>query len=331
MIDTRSLDQAFTDARQIGNLRSLLVVLNGQVIREGYYGTGGAGIPQDVRSVTKSVIGLLIGIAVDKGYLTSVDQRIGEFFNPHDYNLTTEKANIKIRDLLTMSSGFEWDELTSVSGYNNWISADNQVRYVLDKPLVSEPGQRFNYNSGACHLLSVIITQATGMTTENFAFQNLFQPLGIERRSWQTDRQGFYNGGAGLSLTPLEMVKIGQLILNRGEYQRKRIVSARHIVESTRNQIVTNNSMPFSTGYGYCLWTGESNNGSYVFANGYGGQFIVMVPHLNMVVVATNQWSGVTGNLANEQWYRTMEIIITRILAAFDPVDASPFDDDITG
>ncbi|MCX6227436.1 MAG: serine hydrolase [Bacteroidia bacterium] len=330
MINTRSLEEAFTDARQIANLRSLVVVQNGQLIKEGFYGTGGADVPQDVRSVTKTITSLLIGIAIDKGYLTSVDQRIGEFLDPQVYSYSTEKASIKIRDLLTMSSGFEWDELTSVTGYNDWISAANQVQYVLDKPLVSQPGIRFTYNSGACHLLSVILTKATGMTTENFAWLNLFQPLGIQRRSWQVDKQGFNNGGAGLSLSPYDMVKIGTLILTRGEFQKKNIVSPKYIRKAILSQISTNNSQSFGSGYGYCLWTGGIENHSYAFANGFGGQFIVVVPDLNLVVVATNQWSGVASTIANEQWYRTLDIIITRIITSFQSVDAAPFEDDNT-
>jgi CubicO group peptidase (beta-lactamase class C family) len=330
MVNARALDAAFIYAREIGNLRSLVVVQGGKLVREEYFSTGGPNVPQDVRSVTKTVVSLLIGIAIDKGYLTSVNQTIGEFFDPLVYHYTAAKAGIKIRDLLTMSSGFEWDELTTVSGYNDWITSTDQVQYVLDRDLITQPGQHFNYNSGACHLLSVILTKATGMTTESFAYSNLFQPLGIPRRSWQTDKQGFNNGSAGLSLTPYDMVKIGKLIRDRGEYQKKGIVPWRYIAEAVNTKIATNNSMAFASGYGYCLWTGQSNSGNYSFANGYGGQFIVVVPDLNLVVVAQNQWSGVAGAMANEQWYRTMDIIITRILTSFSAVSASPVEWDNT-
>jgi CubicO group peptidase (beta-lactamase class C family) len=251
MINTRTLNEAFTEAVQIPNLRSLVAAQDGKVIKEAYFGTGGAELSQDVRSVTKSIMSLLIGIAIDKGYLTSVNQTIGEFLGT-SYTLTDEKAAIKIRDLLTMTGGFEWDELTSVSGYNDWISSDNQVQYVLDKPLSDPPGTRFNYNSGACHLLSVILTKATGMSTESFAWENLFRPLGITRKSWQIDNQGYYNGGAGLSLSPYDMLKIGKLILNRGEYQRKVIVSSKYIQKATLNPIITSfkavSAAPFDDG-----------------------------------------------------------------------------------
>ena len=316
-VDNQKLDEAFLQAQQIQNLKSLVVFHSGKIIKEAFYRDGGAESPHDVRSVTKSVIGLLIGIAIEKGFIPSVDQTIGTYLSPLVQNLSTEKANIKISHLLTMSSGFDWYELGGV-GYNEWITSNNQVEFVLDKAIVSQPGQLFNYNSGALHLLSVIISRASGMSTLNFAKQYLFVPLDIDDRTWSTDKQGLYNGSAGLKITPHDMVKIGQLILNGGAYNGKRIVSSQWIEKIIISKITTNSTMPFASGYSYCWWTDQNSKGSYTFANGYGGQFIFVVPNLKLVVVATNQWSGVESSVANDQWYRTMDLIISQVLSAFD-------------
>lgn len=318
IVNNQALTEAFTTAAQIGNLKSLVVFHNDSILKEAFYGAGGADIRHDVRSVTKSVISILIGIAIDKGYLTSIDQTLGEFIDPRINTITSDKAAIKIRHLLTMSSGFEWDEMTSVSGYNNWILAPNQVQYLLDKPLATQPGQTFNYNSAALHLLSVILTKSTGMSTHDFAMKYLFEPLEIPEVEWQVDIQGFNNGGAGLKITPHDMVKIGGLVLNHGVYNGNMIVSPDYIDQAIISKISINDSSPFATGYGYCWWTGRSSGVDYVFANGYGGQFITIVPELHLVVVATNQWSGVQSTIANNQWYQTLDLIINKIIPAFN-------------
>lgn len=317
-VNTQILDEAFVQAQQIQNIKSLVVFHNGSIIKEGFFNGGGADVPHDVRSVTKSVMGLLIGIAIEKGFIPSIDQTIGGYLSPLIQNLSTEKANITIRHLLTMSSGFEWDEYTSNAGYNNWISSPNQVQYLFDKELVTQPGQIFNYNSAALHLLSVILSIATNMQTLDFANQYLFEPLEIGERNWSIDKQGFNNGGAGLKITPHDMIKIGQLILDGGLYKGDRIISFQWIDEILGSKISTNNINPFANGYSYCFWTGQNSDGQYVFANGYGGQFIVIIPNLNLVVVATNQWSGVVSTVANEQWYRTLDLIMSQVLAAFN-------------
>lgn len=316
-VDYKKLNEAFTSAQHIQNLTSLVVFHKDAIIKESFFGTGGANVRQNVRSVTKSVISILIGIAIDKGFLTSVEQTLGEFIDPNVYSITPEKSAIKIRDLLTMSSGFEWNELTA-SGYNEWVLSDNQVQYVLNKPLVAQPGQIFTYNSAGTHLLSYIITKATGISTYEFSLQYLFNPIGVEEVDWYIDKQGYCNGGAGLIFTPHDMVKIGQLILNQGIYKGETIISADYVNNSVLSKISTGNTMNFATSYSYCWWLGQKDDIDYIFANGYGGQFIVIVPSLELIVVATNTWSGVTATIANEQWYRTLDIIIDSIIPAFN-------------
>jgi len=318
VVDNAKIDAAYAKASQFANLKSLVISHNHAIIKEAYFNGGSATGRHDVRSVTKSVISLLVAIAIDKSFLKSTDQTLGEFLDPTIYTFSAEKSAIKIKHLLSMTSGFEWEELQSVSGYNNWITSENQVQYLLNKPLVNVPGEYFTYNSAALHLLSVILTKATGMPTKDFALKFLFEPLGIVEIDWQTDKQGFYNGGAGLKITPLDMIKIGDLVLNEGVYAEKTIISAHNINQIFVSKIGTNNTMLYGSNYGLGWWMDTNAKGRYFFANGYGGQFIVIFPDLKLVVVATNQWSGITGTVNSEQWTRTLNLILTEIVPAFN-------------
>ena len=312
-----TLEEIYTIASQMDNLQSLIIVQNDEIIKEEYYGAGGPDILHDVRSVTKSVSSLLIGIAIDKGYLSSLDQTLGEFIDPLIYAISPEKAAIKISHLLTMSSGFKWNEFTSYDIFNEWILSENQVQYLLDKPLTKLPGQYFNYNTAAAHLLSFILTKSTGISTHDFAMEHLFEPLGIDEIEWLVDKQGFNYGGHGLKITSNDMVKIGQLILNNGVFQGDTIISQDYLAQSIQSKISTHGVNDFAPNYGYCWWIGQNENGNFPFANGYGGQFIVVEPCLNLIVVTTNKWSGVGAAVSYDQWYKTLDLIINKILPCF--------------
>ena len=318
-VDQTKLDAAFSRAAGMTNLKSLVVSRNGTIVKEAYFNGGGADLTHDVRSVTKSVAAILTGIAIDKGLIQSAEQPIDSFIRPLVPDLSTEKGKITIGNLLSMSSGFEWDELNSEFGYNNWVLAENQVQYLFAKPLTSLPGLTFTYNSAALHILSVIISRAAKMQTLEFANIHFFEKLETGARNWQTDRQGYNNGGAGLELTPREMIKIGNLILDKGEYMGRRIVSQEWITRMKGHQIsLADNTMNYANGYGFGWWTGEGSKGNYVFANGWGGQFIVVVPDYKLVITATNKWSGVGSPVANQQWLATINLIMSDVLGAFN-------------
>lgn len=312
------LEDAFAIASQDPNLKCLIVYKDEHIVKEQYFHPGDSTSAHDVRSVTKSVMATLIGIAIDKGLIPSENQTIGSYLTPVVGAMDSAKEGITIRDVLSMSSGLSGNDLPDVTEYNNWYNAPNQLQYTLNKSLVNQPGQVFGYNTGAAHLTSVILTQASEMSTLQFAKQYLFRPLDIADPPWRTDKQGYYNGGAALSITPHDMLKIGLLYLNRGVYNGVRIVSESWIDKASNFQITTNGIEPFGPGYGYLWWTGTSGPHSYCFANGYGGQFIVIVPDLRLIVVATNQWSGVASDVASEQWYSTLSVIMNRIIPLYE-------------
>jgi CubicO group peptidase (beta-lactamase class C family) len=313
-----ALEDVFALARQNTNLLCLIVYKDDHILKEQYFRSTDSSSPHDVRSVTKSIMSTLIGIAIDKRFIASEDQKIGDYIRPLVGTLDSSLANITIRNVLTMSTGLSGNDLPDVTEYDNWYNASNQLRYTINKPLMYQPGQVFGYNTGASHLTSVILTQAAGMSTFQFARQYLFGPLGISDHSWQQDKQGFYNGGAGLSLTPHDMLKIGRLYLQKGMYNGFRVVSEEWIEKASTFKITTNGAQPFGPSYGFFWWVSGAVSHRYFFANGYGGQFIVVVPDLNLVVVAANTWSNVSIDTASRQWYSTIDLIMNRIIPLYE-------------
>jgi hypothetical protein len=316
-IDDQKLNDAFSLARQISNLKSLVVSSNGTIIKEMYLGTGGADSIHDVRSVTKSFTSLLIGLAIDKGYIKDVYEPIGKYLDEFVKFQDSIKANITIDQILKMSFGHVWNGTKDNSLYNTWALAPDHLQFIIDLPLVWEPGTVFNYSDGASHLLSVIVTIATGKNTLDFAKENLFDPLEIKNFKWSKDDKGFPNGAAGLSISPHDMIKFGNLILNKGKYNGRQIIPESWINTMTTTKISTNSDIPYGPDYGYQIWIGSTDGHKYIFAMGWGGQFIVIVPDFNLVVAATNEWSGISSTTAGDQWYRTIDLIMTLILPAF--------------
>jgi CubicO group peptidase (beta-lactamase class C family) len=313
------LEEIASNARSDNhNLRCLIVYQNDKIIDEEYFQLTNSDTPHDVRSVTKSIMSTLMGISIDKGFIQSENQKIGDFLTPLIPTIDTIKANIKISDVLSMSSGIAGDELSTPSLYNQWVTSPDQLSFILNQPLANKPGSYFNYNSAPSHLTSVILTQSTGSSTIEFADEYLFKPLAIEKHGWETDNREYNNGAAGLKLTPHDMLKIGQLYLNNGIFNGKQLVSKEWIQKATTYKISTHNIQPFGPNYGYLWWLGTSDSHNYFFANGYGGQFIVVVPDLKVIVVATNNWSGVQSSTANQQWYKTLNIIINEIIPLFE-------------
>jgi len=309
------LDDAISAAEDVPNLTSLSVRRDGEVLHEAYFRGTDASSPHDVRSVTKTVTALLIGDAIDRGCVTSVDQPIGELLGdaaPAD----SAKAAIRVRDLLTMTSGLDWVEEGSL-GYNQWITSDDQVDYVLARDLVATPGTVFNYNSGALHLLSAILTHACA-PTEDFAADHLFGPLGFTAAGWEVDAQQLTNGAAGLALTNPQLAAIGQLVLDRGAFAGAQLVSADYVDQMTTPQIDTGNPLDGTPSYGFGIWLGDrEDTGRFALAEGFGGQFIAVVPAARAVVVATTRWMDLARDgQADSDFNALYNRLVTRVLPA---------------
>ncbi len=317
-VNDRQLDETYTTARSMAGLQSLLVSHNGYIIKEEYFNGSSSETTFDVRSVTKSITSLLVGITIDKQVISSVDQIISTYLSSLVYSYPIDKANLTIRHLITMSGGFQGNELTEPNLYNDWSSSSDRISYILNVPLIYQSGSHFSYDSRPYNLLSVIVTVANRLNTKQFAETNLFTPLGIGSRNWLADQQDYFNGSAGLYLSGRDMIKIGGLLLNNGLHNGNRIISADWINQLKKSKITTNNAILNGSDYSYGWWLGRYNNKDYVMAMGWGGQFIVVVPDFNLVVTATNAWSGLTDTAAKQRWQNTIDLIMTRILTAFN-------------
>ena len=202
---------------------SLLVVKNGYLVFEKYYSWGSQYKIAVVHSVTKSITSALIGIALEKVYLKSLDQKLTEFFPEYfTENLDPRKREIRLNHLLTMTAGFRWDDWGPEMRL--WYTSPDWAKFTIQLPQENNPGEVFTYNSSVSHLLSIILSKAIGGSALDFAKKNLFEPLGIQSAYWHQDPQGYCTGGFGLGLSARDLAKIGFLYLNKGYWDGQSIV-----------------------------------------------------------------------------------------------------------
>ncbi|OAK04843.1 6-aminohexanoate hydrolase [Bacillus wiedmannii] len=240
-----------------------------------------------INSITKSIVSILIGIAIDKGYINDIHTPITKWIP----NIPEEKNELTIYHLLTMTTGEDWKEFgNGVVFPNDFVESENWVQYILEKPIIEEPVTKMNYNSGSSHLLSYIIQEATGMSTEQFAKRYLFDPLEITEYEWRQDPQSIYVGGFGMKMKSKDLLKIGILCLQNGYWQGNEIVSSKWLEESSTPLFETYEHVG---AYGYHWWV--LNNERFhipycmYFAMGYGGQYIVIIPQLELVAVISSR------------------------------------------
>ncbi len=267
----------------IGTVQSLIVEKNDEIIAEYYKGSIHSGRHTNIKSASKSVLSLLVGIAIDRGYLDGTDQTIADFFPDYfEKNPDSKKESITIQDLLTMRTGLE---STSFRNYGRWVLSSNWAEFALNQPMVNEPGREMVYSTGSSHLLSVILTRATGMSTLQFGNRYLFGPMNITIGGWDRDSQGFYMGGNNMAMTPADLLKIGKLMMNKGNYNGEQLVSREWIQESL--QVYGSSSFnPYD--YGYMWWSKTVENHIVYFAWGNGGQYIMILPELGSVISITS-------------------------------------------
>ena len=264
-------------AAALPRLRSLLVSVGGEIVEEHYFNGATARSQANLKSASKTLIAILVGIAIDRGHLAGVRQPIVELLADELDGADAVKRSITIEDLLTMRSGLE---TTSNRNYGRWVQSRNWVRHLVDRP-----GGRMIYSTGSTHLLSAILTRATGLSTLEFGRRHLARPLGITLPAWLQDPQGIYFGGNEMTLTPRAMVAIGDLYRGGGAIDGRQVISREWIRESLTPRTVSRYSR---RQYGYGWWIrGLAGHPAY-YAWGYGGQFIFVIPELDSVIVATS-------------------------------------------
>ncbi|MFC1549949.1 serine hydrolase domain-containing protein [Candidatus Neomarinimicrobiota bacterium] len=309
-----TLDDAYAAAANVTGLKSLLINYRGELVGEDYFGVDIQNTLYNVRSVTKSIVSILIGIAIENGLLPETNLLVSDGLSAFPYIYEGGKDELTIEHLLTMSSGFEWNEMGG-NEYGQWMQSQNKINYVLDKPLINAPGAIFNYNSGTSHLLSVILTDAVGESAFDYAKNNLFDPLGIENVAWRIIGAEYYNGGSDLMLTARDLVKIGTLYLNLGSFEGNQIVSRNWVNRSISSKIYTGRNY-YGSEYGYLWWLEDIRGEGCFYAMGYGGQFLFVFPEKELIIVATSN-SSTSGDAADQQWLRVYDFIAEQVLSAF--------------
>ncbi len=263
------------------NLHSLLVSRHGYIVTEAYFWPHQPDTKHEVQSITKSIVSALVGIAIDQGYIGSVNDAVLDYFPDRIIaQRDPRKEAVTLEHLLTMTSGLAGDEGMAES--RNW------VQYMLDRPVVEEPGTKFQYNSGNIHLLSAIIQAASSTNTWSFAYKNLFKPLGIDLADmyWESDPNNIPSGGWGLWLRPGDLAKIGYLYLHEGAWDGQQLVPVDWVRTSTQPHIQVDEPLePWDLQLGYCWWLHQPG---FYGAHGAGGQFIFVIPEQQMVVVFTS-------------------------------------------
>jgi CubicO group peptidase (beta-lactamase class C family) len=281
----------YYNASSLKTIYSLLVFKNGYLIAEDYFHIGSPEQQVNVHSVTKSINSALVGIALDQGYLSSLDQKMIDFF-PELANRVTDprKKQITLRQMLQMRAGYPWEE--STTELFKLLYSGFRPSTLVDVPLVRDPGTDFEYSNLTAYLLGIVVARACGTDLKSFAQENLFSPLGIEPGFWQTDWEGNYLGFSDIHLSAHDMAKFGLLYLNEGKYQGKQIVPANWVRDSL--QIYSDNAWKIpvgsnwcDNGYGYQWWSVRAGDHRYNLAWGHGGEQIVLLDELDMVIVVT--------------------------------------------
>ncbi|MDR1629714.1 MAG: beta-lactamase family protein [Oscillospiraceae bacterium] len=266
----------------------LLILRHGKLVHESYRSPYTKDAPHEMYSVTKSVLSALVGIAMQEGYIQSVDQKVIEFFPgivlPED---AAYKKDMTVRHLLTMTSGIRgddrWDEFENAEDVGEAIFLLSQKK---------KPGEAFKYDSIATHLLGCVVAKAVNRNLFDYAKEKLFGPLGMESVSWWADNQGNNFGGFGISMTPRDMLRFGYLYLNNGRWEDKQILSADWVAATP----------PTTDGrgaYGFLFWNNSKELPENFEANGAYGQHIIIFPKLDMVVAITAD-----GSMNSKQIYR---------------------------
>jgi CubicO group peptidase (beta-lactamase class C family) len=267
-------------------IHSLMLIRNGAVFLDAYFYPYDGSTYHDLGSVTKSIVTTLIGIAADQGKL-DLDAPLLSFFPDRDIaNRDERKERITLRHLASNTSGLHCDPSRGEITQKQMRASEDWVQFVLDRKVLYDPGTHFAYCSPGMHLLSAILTQATGMSALDFARANLFEPLGIGEVYWPYDAQGINHGWGDLSLYPADAAKIGQLFLQQGEWHGRQIVSREWVDAATHQQATTPPGQGEDYGYGWWLARPDAEVNSFN-ADGRNGQKIVVVPALELVAVMT--------------------------------------------
>lgn len=283
--------------RNNANLYSIVVSKNDSVVYKKFFNGRKETDLFNNQSLTKSVVSILTGIAIDKGYITSLDEKIADFFPSLKTDADRRKQSITIRQVMNQASGLWHENLDSLGGVEAYLNMNDPSGYVLQHPLLFEPGEVFHYSNAASHLLSVILSKATHMSTLQFAEQYLFKPLHITTYNWEKMKDGYYDGSGLLSLhlRTVDMLKIGSLLLNKGVYGKKQVVPSTWIENIMHPQVTYHTKWGIENSLYALFFYNVTYKGHYiVYGMGWGGQFVMAVPDLHAVICVNQNHESAT-------------------------------------
>jgi CubicO group peptidase (beta-lactamase class C family) len=288
------LVELIREGQEFPDIHSLLIVRNGHLVVEEYFGVYSADKLHTLQSVSKSFTSALIGIAIERGEIMGVEEKVLDFFtNIADINnMDDRKASMRLQNLLTMRSGTDYNEGYTGSPHSTLNSLDSGWdQFYLDRPMVRDPGTHFQYDSGVI-LMSSMLKNRTGLHADGYAEKYLFKSLEISRVSWFKNREGHPHTGGGLHLLPQDMAKFGLLYLNNGKWKGKQVVPAEWVKKSYQKHVNLERRNPGVAGYGYLWWIlspdPDGAGKEFIYAAmGFRAQYIFVVPEHDMIVVVT--------------------------------------------
>jgi CubicO group peptidase (beta-lactamase class C family) len=297
-LDPMLVAELYLNAAELETIKGLLVVKNDKLIAEGYFNGGSVDEMFDRASATKSFTSALVGIALDQGCLSSVDQKMIDFFPEFTGQIDDpRKEQITIQDLLQMRGGYPDEEYTPpymeiLYFSDNW----HHIPHLVDFPLTSDPGLRFQYSNLTSHLLGVIVARACDTDLRSFAQDHLFSPLNAEVGDWYPDADDYNIGSMGIFVKARDMAKFGSVFLHGGEYQGDQVISANWVMDSLQRysegikgggEISSKYGSFRDLGYGYQWWSARAGKHHFNYAAGHGGNYIILLDELDMIIVTT--------------------------------------------
>lgn len=291
-LDPMLVANMYYHAAKLETIFGLLVVKDGYLIAEDYFNSKSVDELSRRASVTKSYTSALMGIALDQGYVSSIDQKMLDSFPDVAGQITDpRKKEITIRNMLKMEAGYPWEEANAAAWDAMW--SGEYLSQIARIPLTADPGTRFQYSSLTAHWLGIIVARAVGTDLKSFGEEYLFTPIGAKvGDGWNRDVDGYYIGGGDIQVTARDMAKFGLLYVNDGQYDGKQIISANWVNDSLQTYSV--NKFEVSSvghfrdmGYGYYWWSAIAGKHKVNFAWGHGGSLIVLVDDQDMVIVLT--------------------------------------------
>ncbi|RVU53833.1 serine hydrolase domain-containing protein [Anaerosphaera multitolerans] len=313
----KNLDKEITTNYE--NLNGIIILKEGHIAYENYYNSKGIDDRFNVASVTKSVLSALIGIALDRGSINSVKDKVIDYFPEFELSKNKVRDKVTIERLLTMSAPYSHKNMNQNLG--KLIHSENWIKYSLEILGLGSNEGEFKYSDASAHLLSGILTRTIGLTAREFANENLFLPIGMneipyekvesfklknmlytQQKTWLEDKQGLTVGGWGLTLTLRDMAKFGLLYLRKGYWKGESIISENWIEESTKD---------YGNHYGYLWWLRDLGNISTYYAMGTGGNMILCIPSANLVIAIASE---VTRHPIGNRWSLIENFILPHFL-----------------